>query len=89
MTLEAVLNRAGQMTRAERWTRWTACGQHQRDSLPKTETGGAKRPRYGPRCWTAYKVDGGLWNPPRLPRESVSERWDSYSTGRTRDAGHI
>ena len=69
MTLEDVLNRAGQMNRAERWTRWTACGQHQLDSLPRTETGGAKRPRYCPRCWTAFSADGVLWNPPCLPHE--------------------
>ena len=69
MTLEAVLNRAGQMNRAERWTVWTACGQHQLDSLPRTETGGAKRPRYCPRCWTAFSADGVLWNPPCLPDE--------------------
>jgi hypothetical protein len=69
MTLEAVLNRAGQMNRAERWKLWTACGQHQLDSLPRTETGGAKRPRYCPRCWTAFSADGVLWNPPCLPDE--------------------
>jgi hypothetical protein len=39
MTLEAVLTRAGQMNRAERWTLWSACGTHQLDSLPRTETG--------------------------------------------------
>ena len=67
MTLEAVLNRAGQMNRAERWTLWTACGPHHLDSLPRTETGGAKRPRYCPRCWTVFSADGVLWNPPCLP----------------------
>src|SRR6266487_2940861 len=69
MTLEAVLTWAGQMNRAERWTLWTACGQHQLDSLPRTETGGGKRPRYCPRCWTAFSADGVLWNPPCLPDE--------------------
>jgi hypothetical protein len=69
MTLEAVLNRAGLLNRAERWTRWTACGTHQLDSLPRTETGGAKRPRYCPRCWTAFSADGLLWNPPCRPDE--------------------
>jgi hypothetical protein len=69
MTLEAVLNRAGQMSRAERWTHWSACGQHQLDSLPRTETGGAKRPRYCPRCWTAFSAEGVVWNPPCLPDE--------------------
>ena len=69
MTLEDVLNLAGQMNRAERWKLWTACGTHQLDSLPRTETGGAKRPRYCPRCWTAFSADGVLWNPPCLPHE--------------------
>jgi hypothetical protein len=69
MTLEAVLNRAGQMNRAERWKLWTACGTHQPDSLLRTEAGGAKRPRYCPRCWTAFSADGVLWNPPCLPHE--------------------
>jgi len=69
MTLEAVLSRAGQMNRAERWTLWTACGTHQLESLPRTETGGAKRPRYCPKCWTAFSADGVLWNPPCLPTE--------------------
>ena len=69
MTLEEVLNRAGQMNRAERWKLWTACGTHQPDSLPRTEAGGAKRPRYCPSCWTAFSADGVLWNPPCLPHE--------------------
>jgi hypothetical protein len=69
VTLEDVLNRAGQMNRAERWTRWTACGTHQPDSLPRTEAGGARRPRYCPRCWTAFSADGVLWNPPCPPHE--------------------
>ena len=69
MTLEAVLNRAGQMNRTERWTLWTACGTHEPDSLPRTETGGAQRPRYCPSCWTAFSADGVLWNPPCLPNE--------------------
>ncbi len=89
MTLEEVLNRAGQMNRAERWTLWTACGTHQLDSLPRTETGGAKRPRYCPRCWTAFSADGVLWNPPCLPDEMGCERWAIYSTARTSDAGRL
>jgi hypothetical protein len=39
-----------------RWRLWTACGTHQPDSLPRTETGRAKRPRYSARCasqWTS------------------------------------
>jgi hypothetical protein len=32
------------------------------DSLPRTETGGVKRPRYCPKCWTAFSADGVLWN---------------------------
>jgi len=71
MTLEDVLNRAGQMNRAERWILWTACGTHHPDSLPRTEEGGAKtkRPRYCPRCWTAFSADGVLWNPQCLSNE--------------------
>ena len=57
------------MNRAERWTQWTGCGPHQLDSLPRTETGGAKRPKYCPRRWTAFGADGVLWNPPCLPDE--------------------
>jgi hypothetical protein len=67
MTLEDVLNRAGQMNGVERWTLWIACGAHQPDSLPRTETGGAKRPRYCPTCWTAFSADGVVWNPACLP----------------------
>ena len=75
MTLEDVLNRAGQMNqmnRADRWKLRTACGTHQPDSLQRTETGGAKQPRYCPRCWTAFGADGVLWNPPCLPDELSS-----------------
>ena len=72
MTLEDVLNRAGQMNRADRWTLWTACGMHEPDSLPRTEAGGAKRPRYCPRCWTAFGADGVLWNAPCLPDDRGS-----------------
>ncbi len=39
MTLEEVLNRAGEMNRAERWKLWTACGTHQPDSLPENRGG--------------------------------------------------
>ena len=67
MALEDVLNRAGQMNRADRWKLWTVCGTHQPDSLPRTEAGEPSGPRYCPRCWTAFVADGVLWNPPCLP----------------------
>jgi hypothetical protein len=82
MTLEDVLNRASQMDRSERWQRWTACGTLQPDSLPRTEAGGAKRPTYCPKCWTAFSADGVPWNPPCLPHELGCESWTIYSTGR-------
>src|SRR6266853_5334858 len=89
MTLEAVLNRAGQMNRAERWTLWSACGTHQRDALPRTETGGAQRPRYCRRCWTAFRGDGVLWNTPCLPgTDFVSGRPSIWTEGIS-DAGQI
>ena len=72
MTLEDVLTRASQMNRADRWTRWTACGTHQPDLLPRTEAGGAKRPRYCSQCWTAFGADGVPWNPPCVPEELAS-----------------
>ena len=89
MTLEEVLNRAGEMNRAERWKLWTACGTHQPDSLPRTEAGGASG--------RGIARDAG---PPLVPTECcgtrrvylmswVCERWAIYLTGRTSDAGQI
>ena len=66
MTLDECSTGLGQMNRAERWTQLTACGTHHIDSHPRTEAGGAKRPRYCPRCWTALSADGVLWNPRRV-----------------------
>jgi hypothetical protein len=88
MTLEAVRNRAGQMTRAERWTRWTACGPHQRDSLPNRDRR-SQAAEVRPEMLDRLAPTEG-WGTRRVCLMScVCERWDKYSTGRTRDAGQI
>jgi hypothetical protein len=77
MTLEAVLNRAGQMNRAERWTLWTACGQHQRDFASENRDGRSQAAEVRPEMLDRLAPTEGCGTRRVCLMSCVCERWDS------------
>ena len=66
MTLTEVLERAAEMTAADRWAVYTQCGIHDFKVLMRTRTGGnPSPPYYCPVCLTVFSpISHRMWNPP-------------------------
>jgi hypothetical protein len=74
MTLHEALARADEMTIADRWTAFAACGVHDIRALPRTTTGRNDGPPYF--CLACCTVFGAgsfrVWNPPARPRPLIT-----------------